>query len=172
MEVVLTNFDDPVSQRSGQVGYTIHAVKVFLREVAMSLVFHPINFWAVLVSIVTNMVIGALWYSPVLFGNVWLKLIGKKAEEISKEDANKSMSFSIIPAVVSIGSLAFVLSLVNPGTLVDAIIVASVIAVGFIGMAAFNLVLFENRSVALTILNTGYSFVSLNVAAVVMTLWR
>ena len=48
----------------------------------MTLHFHGINIWAVLVSIVAMMVIGALWYSPVLFGNTWLRLIGKKPEEI------------------------------------------------------------------------------------------
>ena len=33
-----------------------------------------INYIAVLVSAVIGMAIGALWYSPLLFGKIWMKL--------------------------------------------------------------------------------------------------
>ena len=36
-----------------------------------------INYWAVLVAGVAYMVLGAIWYTPALFGNAWLKAIGK-----------------------------------------------------------------------------------------------
>ena len=48
----------------------------------MTLSFHYFNILAFLVCIVSNMILGALWYSPVLFGKVWLNLIGKKPEDI------------------------------------------------------------------------------------------
>lgn len=130
------------------------------------------NIWAVLVGVVSNMIIGALWYSPVLFGNVWLKLVGKKAEDINQEDANKSMALSLIPAALSILLLAVTLGFVNATTIVDALVVGTLASVGFIGMSALNLVLFEGRSLSLAILNVGYSFVSFNVAAVILTLWK
>ena len=31
---------------------------------------------AIIVAAVAGMAIGALWYSPILFGNAWLKAIG------------------------------------------------------------------------------------------------
>ena len=131
-----------------------------------------INIWAILVCIVINMGIGALWYSPILFGNVWLKLTGKKPEDISKSDANKSMSLSIIPAVLSIFSLAFILGFVNSTTVLDALIIGSIISIGFIGMNALNLQIFEDRPFKLIILNVGYPFVSLNIAAIILTFWK
>ena len=37
-----------------------------------------INLWAVLVSTVAFWALGALWYSPVLFGKRWQKEVGLK----------------------------------------------------------------------------------------------
>lgn len=130
------------------------------------------NVWALIVAILSNMILGALWYSPVLFGNTWLALVGKKAEDISKEDASKSMSFSIIPAIFTNIFLTLVLAFANAQTILDALIIGTLLSIGFIGMSAFNLVLFENRSVKLTILNVGYSIVSINIAALILTLWK
>lgn len=138
----------------------------------MTLTITSMNIWAVLVCIVFNMILGALWYSPVLFGNIWLNLIGLKAEDISKEDANKSMKFAIIPAALSILFLWLMLSFVNAQTLGDAVITGSLISAGFIGMSAFNLVLFESRSLGLSLINVGYSFVAFNVASVILTIWK
>lgn len=130
------------------------------------------NTWAVLVCIVSNMIIGSLWYSPVLFGNTWLQLVGKSPADISRADANTSLMLSIIPAALSVIFLAIILSLVNASTVLDALIIGSILSAGLIGMSALNLVLFEDRSLKLAILNVGYSFVSFNIAAVILTLWK
>ncbi len=42
-----------------------------------------LNWIAVAVAAVIGMALGALWYSPVLFGNAWLKALGKTEEELS-----------------------------------------------------------------------------------------
>lgn len=43
-----------------------------------------INWWAVLAAAALNSVIGALWYSPVLFGKMWAKLHGRRFEELPR----------------------------------------------------------------------------------------
>ena len=42
-----------------------------------------INYLAVLVSGVAAMVIGSLWYSPILFGKPWMKLVGLTDEKMA-----------------------------------------------------------------------------------------
>lgn len=130
------------------------------------------NIWAILVCLISNMVIGALWYSPLLFGNAWLKLVGKKQEDISKEEGNKAMLLSMIPAVFLALFMALILAFVNASSIIDAIIIGSIVSAGFILMSAIHLVLFEGRSFKLALLNAGYSFLSLNVAAIILTLWK
>ena len=50
-----------------------------------------VNYLAVLVAAIVNMVVGALWYSPLLFGKAWMKLTGfnKKQLKKAKEKAKK-----------------------------------------------------------------------------------
>ncbi|MDC7222595.1 MAG: DUF1761 domain-containing protein [Spirochaetales bacterium] len=131
-----------------------------------------LNIWALLVSALGNMVIGALWYSPILFGNIWLKLVNKKAEDISKKEGNTAMTLALIPAVVSTVGLWFLVQISGALTAVDGLILGSAAALAFSGMSMLNLVFFENRSMKLTLLNGGYALVSYNVAAVILTLWR
>lgn len=131
-----------------------------------------LNYLALVVVVLVNMLVGALWYSPLLFGNIWLRLIGKKAEEISKEDANKSMSFAIIPALVSAVGLALLVEIASATTIFDALILGTLSSVFFSGMSMLNLVFFEDRSLKLTVLNAGYSFASWNIGAVILTLWK
>jgi len=45
--------------------------------------FSDLNFWAILVVSLLNMVIGATWYSRALFGNLWMKGLDLKEEEMS-----------------------------------------------------------------------------------------
>ncbi len=130
------------------------------------------NTWAVLVGIVASMIIGALWYSPVLFGNTWLKLIGKTKDEISQSEGNSAMLVSILPTGLSVIFLALILAFVNATTILDALIIGTLLSAGVIGMSAWTLVIFEDRPPKLALLNVGYSFVSLNVAAVILTIWK
>jgi hypothetical protein len=130
------------------------------------------NIIAIIVCIVVNMIIGALWYSPLMFGKAWLSLTGRKAEEITKEDGNKSMSFAIIPAAVSAFGLALLVGIAQPGTIFDALVIGSLASVVFSGMSALNLVLFEGRTLKLSLLHTGYFIVSWNIVSIILTLWK
>ena len=46
--------------------------------------FGAFNWWAVLVATVAGYALGALWYSPFLFGKSWMKLEGLKEEDCKK----------------------------------------------------------------------------------------
>jgi hypothetical protein len=62
------------------------------------------------------MVIGFLWYSPVLFGNVWVKQIGKKMEDMS---GGGPLTYILTALTALIGSyiLALLLTLMDERTI-------------------------------------------------------
>ena len=101
------------------------------------------NVWAVLASIASNIVIGALWYSPLLFGNTWLRLLGRKPEDITDADANESMALKLIPVVVYVLLLARMLGFAQASTILNELLIGSIVSAGFIGISAFNPVLFK-----------------------------
>lgn len=49
-----------------------------------------INFLAVGIAVVLQFILGAVWYSPVLFGNIWAKI--HKCDNLSKEEMQKLQS--------------------------------------------------------------------------------
>ena len=54
----------------------------------------------VIFAIIAYMALGALWYSPSLFGGPWMRALGKKKEEMSGAALKQVNSFEA-PALVS-----------------------------------------------------------------------
>lgn len=67
-----------------------------------------INYAAIVFCAVASMVIGSIWYSPLLFGNAWIRLNGLsgKSKKDMMKDARKAYSISLVCALI----LAYVLS--------------------------------------------------------------
>jgi hypothetical protein len=58
-----------------------------------------VNFWAVLGAAVAAMIIGGLWYSPLMFGKKWLRMMGMDPNH-KPEGASKAMAISFVGALV------------------------------------------------------------------------
>jgi len=132
-----------------------------------------INFWAVLVAAVVNMVVGSLWYGP-LFGKMWKSLMGFTDESM------KNMKLSPTQAM----SMGFVTSLVMAYVLGHFVIIAGVIGVagawelafwiwlGFIATVSLGGFLWEGKPFKLFVLNAVEQLVALFLMAVVLVLWK
>lgn len=55
-----------------------------------------INHWAVLVAAVSNLIVGALWYSPALFYNAWKKENGLTDERLKSIQPGKLYTVSTL----------------------------------------------------------------------------
>ena len=58
------------------------------------------NFYAVLVAALTTLVVGSIWYSPVLFGNAWMKETGLTEEELKKGSMLKIFGLTFVFSVM------------------------------------------------------------------------
>ena len=99
-----------------------------------------INLWAVLVAALAYMVIGMLWYSPLLFGNKWLALMNKTPKEVKKmrKSAGKAYLFSVLIALVTSYVLAQFLSFLGAGTFLNGFLVAFWLWLGFVVTLQLN----------------------------------
>ena len=89
-----------------------------------------INYGLIILAAVAQFVLGALWYSPLLFGNMWMQIM--EATHLSKEELAK-MQKEMIPFYV----LQFFLSLIT------VFVLASQIAFNNLsGVAAYAYVFF------------------------------
>src|SRR6266853_1472218 len=75
---------------------------------------HNLNWLAILLAAISTMVVGFLWYSPLLFAKAWMKEMGydpndrAKTEEM-KKTAGPAYAGSFVASVLSAFTLALIL---------------------------------------------------------------
>jgi Protein of unknown function (DUF1761) len=137
----------------------------------------PINYLAVIVAAVVNMIIGALWYGP-FFGKAWSGLIGMTHE---KMEAMKAKGMGSSYALMFIGSLlmSWVLAhalifgnaYLKTGGVGGGVMVGFFNWVGFIAPVTLGVVLWEGKPWKLWFINSFYYLFSLCVMGVFLSFW-
>lgn len=137
-----------------------------------------VNYFAIGVATAINTVLGFLWYGPLL-GKPWMKEMGFTEEHMRRtqeKGMTQSYIFMIIGALVLNYVLAYWILIGEQafGALdVQMAMVAAFWAwLGFIAPVMLGQVLWENKSWKLYAINVGYYLVSLEIAAIIITLWR
>lgn len=140
----------------------------------------PINYLAVVVAAVANMIIGFLWYGP-LFGKQWIRMMGFTKEDI---EAAQKKGMGKNYALMALGSLATAYVLAHAYEFAATYLAAFGIAggamagfwnwLGFIAPVMLGSVLWEGKSWKLWSLNAGYYLVALVVMGMIiggMSMW-
>lgn len=129
-----------------------------------------INYLAVLVAALATMAVGAIWYSKVLFGAVWMKANGFSGDEPGGNVARTMIIAFILSLVMSFNLAAF---LADPQTTVTWGMTAGFLAgFGWVALAIAVVSLFERRSFAYIAVNGGYWVVSFIVMGAILGAWR
>jgi len=119
--------------------------------------FADINILAVFVAAVVAMIIGMFWYSPGVFGSVWMESAGLKKSDLKDADMMKSMVFGFITNVVMAFVLAkFILVAGGVGAAGGAE-VAFWIWLGFMATVQLGAVLWEMKPFSYYVVNTGHT---------------
>lgn len=131
-----------------------------------------INHWAVLVCAVANLVVGALWYSPMLFYKAWLKE-NNFTEEMIKQKFNplKMYGLSFVLSLIISYNLAFFLGdeKTNAGW---GAIAGFLAGFGFSALIFAVVALFEQRSWKYILINGGYITIYFTLIGFIIGAWR
>lgn len=133
-----------------------------------------INYWAVLVSALASFVLGALWYSPLLFGKLWIKQSGftqKDMEKAKKEGMALSYLLNFLATLVTAYVLAHFVELIGAFGYVEALVLGFWAWLGFVATIGLGGVLWEKKPVSLYAINMAYHLVSLMGMSLILTLW-
>lgn len=115
------------------------------------------------------MMLGALWYSPVLFADPWLRAVGQSPEELS--GAPLGYVLSAIGAVVSAYVLARVVKWAEVDDLWNGALVGIFMWAGFVATVLAVTTYFGGRPRSLWLINAGYQLVSLVVMGAILGAW-
>ena len=133
--------------------------------------FTDLNWLAIIVCTVFSMVLGFLWYTPILFGKVWMRLAGLKEENIQTKDSMIGYLISLIGSFIGVIALAVIVKWWGYG-LVDGLQAGAFFSFAFIVTSYFSGDAFEKRPVSLTLINAGYRFVYYLVCGGILGVWH
>jgi len=131
-----------------------------------------VNYLAVLVAGAAYMVLGALWYSPVLFANAWMKGIGKTKEQIAKDFSPFSYVWAILTSLIASYGIARVFSYTGGSGIADGILISLLIGVCFVLTALWVNGVFEGRPRGLILINVFYHLIGLVLTGIIIGAWR
>lgn len=133
-----------------------------------------INYWAVLVATVSTMVVGSIWYTPKVFGTVWMKLARVTPSGNAKDAVGPiivTLVVSFISAWVLAGATWIAFEFYGGSFLVAALVTGLMLWLGFTAARFVTHDAFEGRPVKLTILNIVHELVTVLVMAVILGVW-
>jgi hypothetical protein len=130
------------------------------------------NYWAILVAAVVYTALGALWYSPALFGNAWMKNIGKTKEQVAADFSFMSIIWGLVMAFIACYGIARIMTWTKVISVGNGIMVGLLAGVCFVLTTFWINDSFEHRPPNLTIMNILYHLVGFVIAGIIIGLWR
>ncbi len=129
-----------------------------------------VNWIAIAVAVVVNMVIGAVWYSKVLFAKEWTALIGKTEEQL-KGGANVGYAIALVVGIIEATFLSFLVSSMGAETALDGALVGAMVWFGFVAPATLVTTVFSGIRKKLWAINYGYHLVALVAIGAILAAW-
>lgn len=129
-----------------------------------------LNVWAVLVAALLSFVLGGLWYSPVLFGKVWMRETGITEESQKHRAMAKVFALAFIASLIIAFNLAMFLG--PAASLASGAFYGFLAGFGWVAMAFAINDLFEGRSLKLYLINAGYHAITFTVMGAVIGVWH
>ena len=137
----------------------------------------PINYWAVLVAAVANMVLGGLWFGPI-FGKMWVKASGMTSEKI-EEAKKKGMAGSyalmflgsLVMAYVLAHSLVFGNAYLGTSGVTAGLMVGFWNWLGFVAPVTIGVVLWDGKSWKYWAITYFYNLVGFLIMGAILAVW-
>src|SRR5258707_12454804 len=115
-----------------------------------SMHFHQLNWLAILVAGISAMVVGFLWYSPLLFAKPWMREMGydpndKARMEEMKKSAGPAYGGSFVASLLSAFTLALILHGLRTEDLHTGVMLGVHVWLGFVATVQFTGRLFAKQ---------------------------
>jgi Protein of unknown function (DUF1761) len=129
-----------------------------------------INIWAVLAAALSSFLLGGLWYSPVLFGNVWNRHAGSDPKKAGGRHPAIVFGTAFVLALVAAAVFAMVLGKDPP--LQAAVKLGVVVGAGFVATSFGINYAFASRTLVLWLIDAGYHVLQFTLFGVILGLWH
>jgi hypothetical protein len=136
---------------------------------------YTINFWPILISAIASFGIGALWYSPILFGKEWMELMKLNSSDIdgmSAKSMTGSYAIHLIANIISFGVLAFIIAISSAKSGSDGAFIGLIAWLGFVAPIAVSNLLWRRDPLKLVLIDTLQILIGLVVSGAIIGAWK
>lgn len=118
--------------------------------------------------IVLKMILGLAWYSSYMFGNQWLRLVGKKQKDFSPNI--KSFVLSFFTALVKVLATAILIYWIGAFTWQAGVIVGLIMGIGIVAADNAAAVIWEGKPMDLFLIDAGHTVLSFVITGAVLAI--
>jgi hypothetical protein len=131
-----------------------------------------LNYLAIAVCTIIYFLIGAVWYSPVLFSKKWSALNPHLDPEKGKKQMPVLFLNAFVCGALATFAMAVLISVIGITAISTAVKLGLLCGVGF-GFTSLSMsYMFGQRSFTLLLIDAGYHIVSLKIVAVILCVWH
>lgn len=130
-----------------------------------------VNWVAVVVAAIVNMVVGAVWYSKPVFAKQWAALVGRKMNDVQK-NAGQGYAILAASALVQAWILSYFVQYSQANTAYKGAVVGFWLWVGFVAITQGLNTVFAGSRKKLWAINTGYFLVVLLINGALLAAWH
>ena len=130
-----------------------------------------INYLAVAVAVILNMVGGAAWYG--ILANPWMAEVGITKEEIGADRAGMIRGYVIAVIASIVIALALAILVQTTGAKdIDGVTLGVIVGIGFVATTLGSVSAVENRSLKLYLINAGYPVIMFAIIGALLGYWQ
>ena len=138
--------------------------------------FMGVNLLSVLVAAIATMILGFLWYSPILFAKPWTVAMGYDPNDKAKMDetrkgAGKLYGITFVASLLSAFVLAKIIDVTTVASALYGMKIGFAVWLGFVTTVQLTSTLFKKRPIKLYLIDTGYQLVCYLVMGVILAKW-
>ena len=138
--------------------------------------FMGVNLLSVLVAAIATMILGFLWYSPILFAKPWTVAMGYDLNDKAKMDemrkgAGKLYGITFVASLLSAFVLAKIIDVTTVTSALYGMKIGFAVWLGFVTTVQLTSTLFKKRPIKLYLIDTGYQLVCYLVMGAILAKW-
>ena len=135
-------------------------------------ILSKLNWWAILLSTVSSVAVGFLWYDKRAFGKVWMKLVGLSTKQVnSTAGMANTITWMVIVSFISVVALGYLMKVAGINGFLNGLVFGA--CVGAVFRLGTHIIHdgFSRRPAALTIINGGHDIIALSVVGALLGTW-
>lgn len=130
-----------------------------------------LNWLAVVVATLLAFAVGAVWYTPALFGKAWMKSIGLKESDTKKANMAKAIILTLVGTFVTAVAIGVLVQVLALNTVWQGATFGIMIAVAFLATNKVMQAQFELRPLSYNVITSAADVVTLGLMGAILAVW-